>query len=209
VCYIYGWQVRVRLPEWAVAHFLFLGVIFTPSAQPLERVREAAERVARSYGLEVFDIQLRRESVGTVLRVIIDRPDPGAPTESQRVDAVAARRRLEEDSVGIADCQRVSQDLSAILDVEEEDLETGTIGHAYTLEVSSPGLDRPLRHEADYRRFQGRLAKVVTTEPIDGQSAFAGRLAGVDDGHLLLEEGRRTHRVPMGRIKRARLEVEF
>jgi ribosome maturation factor RimP len=188
---------------------LFLGVIFTPSAQPLERVREAAERVARSYGLEVFDIQLRRESVGTVLRVIIDRPDPGAPTESQRGDADAARRRMEEDSVGIADCQRVSQDLSAILDVEEEDLEIGTIGHAYTLEVSSPGLDRPLRHEADYRRFQGRLAKVVTTEPIDGQSAFAGRLAGVDDGHLLLEEGRRTHRVPMGRIKRARLEVEF
>ena len=167
--------------------------------------------MARSYGLEVFDVQLRRESVGMVLRVIIDRPDQGTPltAESQRGDADAARRRLEEDSVGIADCQRVSQDLSAILDVEEEDLETGTIGQAYTLEVSSPGLDRPLRHEADYRRFQGRLAKVVTTEPIDGQTAFAGRLAGVDGGHLLLEEGRRTHRVPMGRIKRARLEVEF
>ena len=52
-----------KVPEWAVAHFLFLGVIFTPSAQRLERVREAAERVARSYGLEVFDIQLRRESL--------------------------------------------------------------------------------------------------------------------------------------------------
>ena len=165
--------------------------------------------MARSYGLEVFDVQLRRESVGTVLRVIIDRPDPGAPITAAESEGDAARRRLEEDSVGIADCQRVSQDLSAILDVEEEDFETGAIGHAYTLEVSSPGLDRPLRHEADYRRFQGRLAKVVTTEPIDGQSAFAGRLAGVDDGHLLLEEGRRTHRVPMGRIKRARLEVEF
>jgi ribosome maturation factor RimP len=191
---------------------LFLGVIFTPSAQRLERVREAAERVARSYGLEVFDIQLRRESLGTVLRVIIDRPDSGPPGSTGpggQADPDAVRRQLEEDSVGIADCQRVSQDLSAILDVEDQDLETGAIGHAYTLEVSSPGLDRPLRHEADYRRFHGRLAKVVTSEPINGQSAFAGRLAGVDGGNLLLEEGRRIHRVPIGRIKRARLEVEF
>jgi len=168
--------------------------------------------VARSYGLELFDIQLRREAVGTVLRVIIDRPDSGvraSGTSGSTADASEVRWRLEEESVGIADCQRVSHDLSAILDVEDDELETGAIGHAYTLEVSSPGLDRPLRHEADYRRFQGRLAKVVTSEPVDGQSAFAGRLAGVDGGNLLLEEGRRTHRVPMTRIKRARLEVEF
>ena len=69
--------------------------------------------------------------------------------------------------------------------------------------MSSPGLDRPLRHEADYRRFAGRLAKVVTTEPLNGQSAFAGRNRGVEDGELVLEEGRRTHRVPVARIKRA------
>jgi ribosome maturation factor RimP len=188
--------------------FCFSGVIFTPSAQRLVRVREAAERVARSYGLEVFDVQLRREAAGTVLRVIIDRPDPGTPGGSP-VDPIEVRRRLDEDSVGIADCQRVSHDLSAILDVEDEGLETAALDHAYTLEVSSPGLDRPLRHEADYRRFQGRLAKVVTSEPINGQSAFAGRLAGVDDGNVLLEEGRRLHRVPLARIKRARLEVEF
>jgi ribosome maturation factor RimP len=66
-----------------------------------------------------------------------------------------------------------------------------------------------LRHEADYRRFAGRLAKLVTTEPLNGQSAFAGRLTGVEDGHVLLEEGRRTHRVPLAQIKRGRLEVEF
>ena len=192
--------------------FCFSGVIFTPSGERLKRVRDAAERVARSYGLELFDIQLRREAGGTVLRVVIDRPDPGvraSATSGSTADAGDVRRRLEEESVGIVDCQRVSHDLSAILDVEDDDLETGAIGHAYTLEVSSPGLDRPLRHEADYRRFQGRLAKVVTNEPVNGQSAFAGRLAGVADGHLLLEEGRRTHRVPMTRIKRARLEVEF
>ena len=159
-------------------------------------MRDAAERVARSHGLEIFDVQLRREPIGMVLRVVIDRPDPG-------------RVETPEESVGIADCQRVSQDLSALLDVEEDRLETAALGQAYTLEVSSPGLDRPLRHEGDYRRFQGRLAKLVTTEPVNGQSAFAGRLAGVDDGVVLLEEGRKVHRVPLAHIKRARLEVEF
>ena len=103
----------------------------------------------------------------------------------------------------------MSHDLSALLDVEEDELEQAALGRAYTLEVSSPGLDRPLRHEADYRRFTGRLAKIVTAEPIDGQSAFAGRLAGLDGGAVLLEEGRKVHRVPVGKIKRALLDVEF
>jgi ribosome maturation factor RimP len=163
----------------------------------LTRVRERAERVAHSYGLEIFDVQLRREPVGTVLRVIIDRPDPGTPTTP------------EQDSIGIADCQRVSHDLSALLDVEEEDLEQPALVDKYTLEVSSPGLDRPLRHEADYRRFAGRLAKIVTAAPVNGQTAFAGRLAGVEAGEVLLAEGRKVHRVPMAQIKRGRLEVEF
>jgi len=179
----------------------------------------AAERVARSYGLEIFDVQLRRESSGTVLRVIIDRPDPGLadvahpsgarerPAEDARSSAADAARSGDE-SIGIADCQRVSQDLSALLDVEEEELEA-ELADAYTLEVSSPGLDRPLRHEADYRRFTGRLAKIVTAAPIGGQSAFAGRLKGVDAGVVLLEEGRRVHRVPVAQIKRGRLDVEF
>ena len=130
-----------------------------------------------------------------VLRVVIDRPDPG-------------RVETPDESVGIAECQRVSQDLSALLDVEGEFGEQG-LGDAYTLEVSSPGLDRPLRHEADYRRFAGRLAKIVTREPIGRQSAFAGRIAGLDGGAVLLEEGKKTHRVPLDRIKRANLDVEF
>lgn len=151
--------------------------------------------MAKDHGLEIFDVQLRREPIGMVLRVVIDRPDPG------RVEA-------PEESVGIADCQRVSQDLSALLDVEDEFGEQG-LGDKYTLEVSSPGLDRPLRHEADYRRFAGRLAKIVTREPIARQSAFAGRITGVEDGAVVLEEGRKTHRVPLDRIKRASLDVEF
>jgi ribosome maturation factor RimP len=155
-----------------------------------------AERVADSCGLEIFDVQLRRESIGTVLRVTIDRPDRGVPEKP-------------EDAVGIEECRRVSQDLSALLDVEEEAIGEPALDRNYTLEVSSPGLDRRLRHEADYRRFAGRLAKVVTTEPLNGQSAFSGRLSGVEEGDVVLEEGRKTHRVPLARIKRGQLTVEF
>ena len=156
----------------------------------LAPVRAAAARIAQSYGLEIFDVQFRRESVGWVLRVVLDRPD-GRP----------------DDSVTIEECQRVSQDLSALFDVDE------SVGRAldrqYTLEVSSPGLDRPLRGEADYRRFAGRLAKIVTDEPVDGQSHFEGRLTGLDAGMVLVTEGRRMHRIPFERIRRGRLEVEF
>jgi ribosome maturation factor RimP len=169
----------------------------TPSKpERLARIRAVAERVARSHDLEIFDVQLRREPVGTVLRVIIDRPDRGVPESP-------------DEGVGIEDCQRVSQDLSAVLDVEDDDLGEAALDREYTLEVSSPGLDRPLRHEADYRRFVGRLAKLVTSAPLDGQSAFSGRIRGVEDGHVILEEGRRTHRVPVAAIKRGRLDVEF
>lgn len=136
--------------------------------------------------MELFDLQFRRETIGWVLRVVVDRLD---------------------QVVGIEDCQRMSHDLSALLDVEDE--LGGALEHAYTLEVSSPGLDRPLRHEADYRRFTGRLAKIVTSEAVEGQTSFAGRLSGVEDDCVLLTEGRRVHRVPLGKIRRARLEVEF
>jgi ribosome maturation factor RimP len=165
-------------------------------SERLTTIRAAAERVAHSYGLEIFDVQLRRESIGTVLRVTIDRPDRGVPERP-------------EDAVGIEECQRVSRDLSAILDVEEEDLGEAALGQHYTLEVSSPGLDRVLRHEADYRRFTGRLVKIVTSAPLSGQSAFSGRIVGVDEETVVLEEGRKTHRVPVASIKRGRLAVEF
>jgi len=163
-------------------------------ATAVERVRPIAERVARSRGLELFDVQFRRESVGWVLRVIIDRPAPADGHVSDGAD----------ERVGVEDCQRVSEDLSAILDVEDP------IAHAYTLEVSSPGLDRPLRTANDFRRFRGRLAKIVVGEPVDGQKHFGGRLQGVEDEAVLVagEKGR-VHRIPLAAITRARLEVEF
>ena len=157
------------------------------------RIRPIAERVAAGYGLDVFDVQFRRETIGLVLRVILDRPwTSGEPEPAD-----------PEHSVSIEDCQRVSHDLSAILDVED------AVDDAYTLEVSSPGLDRPLRQPTDYARFAGRLAKIVVSEPVEGQTHFAGRLKGVEGDVVLLEEGRRTHRVPLNAISRARLDVEF
>lgn len=157
--------------------------------------------MVKSYGLELFDLQFRRESIGWVLRVMIDRPwNPDAQDQEN------ARER-EEEPVSVDDCGKVSQDLSAILDVEPDLV--GGDERAYTLEVSSPGLDRPLRGELDYRRFRGRLAKIVTLHPVEGQSHFEGRIEGVEEGDVLVTQGRRTHRVPLSAIRRARLEVEF
>lgn len=153
------------------------------------QVRTVAERVAATHGLEIFDVQYRREASGMMLRVHIDRPGPAATAD---------------ESVSVEDCARVSRDLSAVLDVDE------IVPAAYTLEVSSPGLDRPLRHVDDYRRFAGRRAKIVMRQAVDGQTYFKGRLAGVEDHAVLIdgEDGRR-HRVPVGVITRANLEVEF
>jgi ribosome maturation factor RimP len=155
----------------------------------VEKVREIASRVAADRGLEIFDVQFRREAPGMVLRIQIDRPGPAASAE---------------DSVSVDDCAQVSRELSAILDVED------VVPSAYTLEVSSPGLDRPLRHADDYRRFAGRLAKIVMREKVDGQGFYRGKLAGVDGTDVLIEaDDRQTHRVPLAAITRANLEVEF
>jgi ribosome maturation factor RimP len=168
--------------------FLVLGREFGMS-DIVSQVRSIASRVAASYGLEIFDVSFRREGPGMVLRVQIDRPGPAATAE---------------ESVSVADCANVSRDLSAILDVDD------VVAVAYTLEVSSPGLDRPLTRPDDYERFAGRFAKLVLREPVDGQKYFKGRLCGVDDGQVLIDgEDRRTHRVPLDIITRANLEVEF
>ena len=157
--------------------------------EPLAQIRAIAERVTASHGLSVWDVQSRREAVGHVVRVFIDRPGPAA---------------TPEDSVSIEDCEQVNREMSTILDVEDP------LPFAYTLEISSPGLDRPLRDRSDYERFAGRLAKVVLAEPVDNQKAFEGRLRGVDESDVLLEaRNGRMHRLPIGLITRGRLEVEF
>ena len=156
---------------------------------PIDQVRAIAERVAASRGLVIWDIQSRRETSGHVVRVFIDRPGPSA---------------TPEESVSIEDCEQVNREMSTILDVEDP------LPFAYTLEVSSPGLDRPLRGLDDYRRFAGGFSKVVVSEPVDNQKAFEGHLRGVDGEDVLLEAPNgRMHRLPYRLITRGRLEVEF
>ena len=167
----------------------------------LERIRAAAERVARSEGLEVVDVEWK---VGKqrFLRVYIDR----VPQRNPAADGVIAGEA--DPKISHADCERVSQQLSVILDVEE--LIDGPAG--YILEVSSPGLDRTLRKPGDFERFVGRLAKISTGEPIGDAKFFEGRLAGFADGKVRMElKGKepRVVEIPLEGIRKANLVVEF
>jgi len=156
----------------------------------LEPIREAAERVAHSLGLEVFDVEWK---VGKdrLLRVYIDRPpDPANP----------------QKGAGIShnDCQAVSEQLGVLLDVEDL-----VPGPHYTLEVSSPGLDRKLIKPGDYERFTGRLAKIWLSEPVENEKFFQGRLAGYADGMVKLTVRDREVAVPYAGIRKANLVVEL
>src|SRR5204862_7061652 len=140
----------------------------------VDKVRDIAGRVAADRGLEIFDVQFRREAPGMVLRIQIDRPGPASTAE---------------ESVSVEDCAHISRELSAILDVED------VVPAAYTLEVSSPGLDRPLRRPDDFRRFAGRQAKIVMRQTVDGQGYFRGKRGGLDGADGLIEsENGKMHR---------------
>lgn len=181
----------------------------------LQKIRAAAERVARSEGLEVFDIEWKMGKQ-RFLRVYIDRVPLAKETASATGGVEATDHAPAESAEGSygnishADCERVSQQLSVIMDVEN--LIEGPAG--YVLEVSSPGLDRPLRKPADFERFAGRLAKITTDEPFGGgeQTFFEGRLAGVADGRVRMElsgKAARVVEVPMELIRKANLAVEW
>jgi ribosome maturation factor RimP len=176
----------------------------------LEKIREAAERVARSEGLEVVDVEWK---IGKqrFLRVYIDRVP--VSTEGKSLgETPAAEGNVGEvfspyPKISHADCERVSKQLSVILDVEEL-----VPGPGYVLEVSSPGMDRALKRLTDYVRFTGRAAKVWTEQPVDEMKFFEGRLAGVVDDSVRLElKGKtpRTVQVPLALIRKAHLVVEF
>lgn len=150
----------------------------------MERVRSVASRVTADRGFELVDVELKRAGGGQLVRLYVDRPDGG---------------------IGLDDLQSVSVEVSAILDAEDP-----IEGH-YTLEVSSPGLDRPLRGESDYRRFVGRLAKLSSYEPVDGRRHWTGRIVACDDGVVTLELDKEDvrARVPLAKVSHGRLEVEF
>jgi ribosome maturation factor RimP len=167
----------------------------------LEKIRAAAERVARSEGLEVVDVEWK---VGKqrFLRVYIDRVP--------ELNSAKAGSQASPDpfpKISHADCEKVSQQLSVILDVEEL-----VNGPSYVLEVSSPGMDRALTKPADFERFTGRLAKVWTNQPVEEMSFLEGRICGVESGKVSLEMKGKTPRmieVPFTAIRKANLVVEF
>jgi len=168
----------------------------------LEKVREAAERVARSEGLEVVDVEWK---IGKqrFLRVYIDRVPPPRPADGTNggtpPDPFA--------KISHADCERVSQQLSVILDVEEL-----IPGPGYILEISSPGMDRALKRAGDFERFNGRLAKITTNEPLGEAKFFEGRLQGFADGKVRMQlKGKeaRVVEIPLEMIRKANLVIEF
>jgi ribosome maturation factor RimP len=188
----------------------------------LDKIRDAAERVARSEGLEIVDVEWKvgRERF---LRVYIDRvPTPAAQPpnghelgggEWSQAESGGGGERVDAPKspyakISHSDCERVSQQLSVILDVEE--LIPGAAG--YTLEVSSPGMDRALTKPEHFTRFAGRLAKITTAEPVGDAKFFEGRLAGFSGGkvHITLKgKEARTAELPLHMIRKANLVVEF
>ncbi|HEX9022464.1 MAG TPA: ribosome maturation factor RimP [Geobacteraceae bacterium] len=151
------------------------------------RVKELAEPLAASLGLELVEVEYRQEGGRMVLRLFIDR----------------------EGGVTLDDCAAVSRELAEILDVED------FIHSRYSLEVSSPGLDRPLRRAEDYQRFTGRLVKIRTFELLQDdegnrRKTFTGELLGLKGGivRLRLKEGQ-TAGIPLEKVAKANLEFEF
>src|SRR5215218_2618298 len=146
-----------------------------------ERVQELAERVAIDHGLELVHAEVAGPDNKPIVRVFIDKPQ----------------------GVTHDDCSAVSTHLGTILDVED------FIHASYTLEVSSPGLERGLYKRADYERFSGSNAKLKTRQPINGQRNFRGRLLGVEGEEVIFEDKTSGQvRVPLDLITKANLEVD-
>lgn len=165
----------------------------------LEHVRAVAARLAPDHGLELVAVEWTANRAGRVLRVIIDRSleDDVAPPPAGADVPVRPGATLD-------DCVRLSRELSRELDEDER------IDHAYSLEVSSPGLDRPLREAADFRRQVGRLAKVkLETPAVDGQSVLRGTIIHADETHLRMRVDGNEHEVELGNVREAKLVFEL
>jgi ribosome maturation factor RimP len=153
-------------------------------------------------GFDLVELQWSREGGGWALRVFIDRPF--TPGDGPRLPSASEPDPLfEAPGVGFEDCERVSRDISAALDVAD------VIPHGYVLEVSSPGLDRPLRREQDFRRFAGQEVKLRTTDPVDGRKNFSGTLVGAQAGVVEVLVDGRTCRVPIDLVAKANLVPDW
>lgn len=181
--------------KWASeAHFFFSKQ--TMPIVDVKKLEALATPIVADLGYDLVDLEWRREPAGWVLRLFIDRPDPG---DLAKLDPPLA-------GVSLEDCSRVSHALSAELDVAD------LIHVTYQLEVSSPGLDRPLRREADFRRFIGRRAKIRSRHTY-GEGAvprrnFNGTLQGVVDGKVSIDVDGQIFHIPVDDIDKANLEYE-
>jgi ribosome maturation factor RimP len=153
----------------------------------LSKVTAVAQPIIEGQGYELVDLEWKHESGRWVLRVFIDR-----------------REGATDLRVSLDDCANVSHELSTALDVAD------VIAPAYTLEVSSPGLNRPLRKEADFRRFIGQKAKIRTKHPIgESRRNFSGKLVAVEAGRVKIDVGDQVCEVPVDDVEKANLIYEF
>ncbi len=150
------------------------------SKEIVDRVRTIADRILSSEGMDLVEIEYRRESRGWVLRLTIDK----------------------EGGVTLEDCTRISREVGRSLDVED------FISNPYTFEVSSPGLTRPLKDEKDFAKYRNRLIKVKTIDPIENRRQFKGRLLGVFDNRIEIEMEGGIVQVPLSNVAKANLEME-
>lgn len=147
-----------------------------------DRIRTLASPVAEGFGLELVDVSFTTEHGRRILRIFIDRPG----------------------GVTVDDCERVSRELGTVLDVEDP------IPQSYTLEISSPGLDRPLKTEADFARFKGRRARIKTRQPLDGRRNFKAVIDAAAAGTVEVTDfDGRKFTIEISNIERAKLEIEF
>jgi ribosome maturation factor RimP len=165
------------------------------------KITEIAERVAEPEGIEVVEVQLLGAGRGRLLRIFIDRPMTNIAENPNLSDGASAR----PPGVSHADCEFISHQVGTILDIEDV-----IPGDSYTLEVSSPGLERKLSKPKDFERFMGQKAKVVLREPVENQRRWEGTLAGISEGVVALEPstGRVIH-FPLDQVQKANLKFDW
>jgi ribosome maturation factor RimP len=178
-------------------------------ALDLDRVRQIAERVAGSSGLEVVEVEVSGAGKHRTLRVFIDRPVIDQPVIDRPVPvkdepgAVPGPQR--PDGVTHEDCSKFSREFGTIVDVED-----AVPGGSYVLEVSSPGLDRKLTKAADFERFRGQRVKLMTWEPVNDNRHFEGKLESFENGKLLLDlSAARKKKMRPKEGDSSKVEIEF
>jgi ribosome maturation factor RimP len=151
------------------------------SKEIIERVECLADPILRNIEMELVETEYRREARGWVLRLYIDK----------------------EGGVTLDDCTRVSQEIGRVLDIED------LISVPYTLEVSSPGLRRPLRREKDFQKYRDRMIRVKTFAPVENRRQFKGKLMGLVDQCIEIGADDEIFRIPLSNIAKANLEIDF